>query len=322
MPTIWFCLIAFMIAMYVLLDGFDIGAGILYLGVARTEAERRAVIGSIGPVWDGNEVWLIAGSGTLFFAFPVLYAAGLSGFYLPLMIVLWLLILRGISIEFRSLVSGPLWPPFWDSSFCISSALLAIFFGAALGNVIRGVPLDRQHYFFEPLWTNFRFGADAGILDWYTILVGVTAYLALAVHGALWVGYKCENQVAARARRVARVASWGVLLFTSVVTAVTFRIQSQILANLTRHYWGFLFPIIALAGLYGVLRRCVVRSRRSASIAPFFRLARTCWACCRALLSAFAPMSCRREAGLRFLYRSMTLELQIAGFAWGWPGGS
>ena len=172
MPTLWYCLVAFMIAVYVLLDGFDLGVGIVHLGVARTDAERRTVIGSIGPVWDGNEVWLLAGGGTLFFAFPVLYASSFSGFYLPLMMVLWLLILRGISIEFRSLVPGPLWSPFWDLFFCVSSALLAIFFGAALGNVVRGVPLDAREISSSHFGLISRFGAAAGVLDWYTILVG------------------------------------------------------------------------------------------------------------------------------------------------------
>ena len=252
MPTLWFCLVAFMIATYVLLDGFDLGAGIVHLGVARTDAERRAVIGSIAPVWDGNEVWLIAGGGTLFFAFPILYASSFSGFYLPLMMVLWLLVLRGISIEFRSLVAGPVWSSFWDLVFCLSSALLAIFFGAALGNVVRGVPLDAQGYFFEPLWTNFRFGADAGILDWYTILVGLAAYFALALHGALWVACKCEAEVAARARRIARLACWAVLAMTVLVTFISLRIQPQILLNLSERPWGFIFPAIVLASLAGV----------------------------------------------------------------------
>jgi len=252
MPTLWFCLVAFMIAMYVLLDGFDLGVGILHLGVARTDAERRAVIGSIAPVWDGNEVWLLAAGGTLFFSFPVLYASSFSGFYLPLMMVLWLLIVRGISIEFRSLVAGPVWPPFWDLAFCLSSALLAIFFGAALGNVVRGVPLDAQGYFFESLWTNFRFGSDAGILDWYTILVGLAAYFALALHGALWVAYKCEAEVAARARRIARLGSWAILAMTPLVTLISLRIQPQILLNLSAHPWGFVFPAIALASLAGI----------------------------------------------------------------------
>src|SRR2546423_6172319 len=121
METIWFCVVAVMIAVYVVLDGFDLGAGILHLFVARDDAERRQVIGSIGPVWDGNEVWLLAGGGTLYFAFPALYASSFSGFYLPLMMVLWLLILRGCSIEFRSHVESPTWKPLWDVLFTGSS---------------------------------------------------------------------------------------------------------------------------------------------------------------------------------------------------------
>src|SRR5271169_262592 len=117
METVWFCLISVMIAGYVVLDGFDLGAGIIHLGVARTEGERRQVLASIGPVWDGNEVWLLAAGGTLFFAFPALYASGFSGFYLPLMIVLWLLILRGISIEFRGHLTTAVWLRFWDVVF-------------------------------------------------------------------------------------------------------------------------------------------------------------------------------------------------------------
>src|ERR1035438_6979379 len=178
METTWYCLVAVMIAVYVVLDGFDMGAGIVHLFVARTEGERRAVLGAIGPVWDGNEVWLLAGGGTLYFAFPALYAASFSGFYLPLMNVLWLLILRGISIEFRNHVQSHLWMPFWDAVFCGSSVALAVFFGAALGNVVRGVPLDETGFFFLPLWVNFLVpdagnGAGlTGVLDWYTIIVG------------------------------------------------------------------------------------------------------------------------------------------------------
>src|SRR6202158_623013 len=142
MGTIWFCLVAAMITVYVLLDGFDLGAGAIHLLVAKTDQERRQVLASVGPVWDGNEVLLLAAGGTLYFAFPVLYASSFSGFYLPLMIVLWLLILRGLSLEMRSHVDMDLWKQFADAIFALSSSLLAIFFGAALGNVIRGVPLN------------------------------------------------------------------------------------------------------------------------------------------------------------------------------------
>src|SRR5256714_9995946 len=142
MLFVWFWLVAVMITAYVVLDGFDLGAGVLHLLIAKTDQERRTVIRTIGPVWDGNEVWLLAGGGTLYFAFPQLYASSFSGFYLPLMIVLWLLILRGIGIEFRAHVRNPVWQNFFDVVFSGSSILLAVFFGVALGNVVRGVPLD------------------------------------------------------------------------------------------------------------------------------------------------------------------------------------
>src|SRR5579863_9656545 len=124
MATLWFCLIAVMIAVYVLLVGFDLGAGIVHLGVARTDPERRTVIGSIGPVWDGNEAWLLAAGGTLYFAFPALYASGFSGFYLPLMIVLWLLMLRAIGIEFRTHINNSVWQGLFDAIFSVASILL------------------------------------------------------------------------------------------------------------------------------------------------------------------------------------------------------
>src|SRR5271163_2398535 len=141
MGTLWFWIVALMLVAYVVLDGFDLGVGIVYLFAARTEAERAQAIRAIGPVWDGNEVWLLAAGGTLFFAFPLLYASSFSGFYLPLMIVLWLLILRGISVELRHHSDDLLWRTFFDGVFAFASTLLIIFFGAALGNVIRGVPL-------------------------------------------------------------------------------------------------------------------------------------------------------------------------------------
>src|SRR5271154_6294350 len=158
MATIWFCLVAIMIAGYVVLDGFDIGVGILHLYLARTDDERRVLLRTIGPVWDGNEVWLVAAGGTLYFAFPALYASSFSGFYLPLMMVLWLLVIRGVALEFRQHLGGAIWPPFWDACFGLASLLLAVFFGAALGNVVRGVPLNSEGYFFLPLWTNFQPG--------------------------------------------------------------------------------------------------------------------------------------------------------------------
>ncbi|MCU1237566.1 MAG: cytochrome d ubiquinol oxidase, subunit, partial [Candidatus Solibacter sp.] len=252
METTWFCLIAVMLAVYVVLDGFDLGAGAAHFLVARNEAERRLVLRSIGPVWDGNEVWLLASGGTLYFAFPALYAASFSGFYLPLMIVLWLLILRGISIEFRNHIESLVWHPLWDAVFAGSSALLAIFFGAALGNVVRGVPLDAAGDFFLPLWTDFSPGKDAGILDWYTILVALAALLTLTVHGALWLALKNEGEVERRARTVASRAWWAVLGSVIAITLVSFRIQPHLQESFAARPWGYVFPLLALIGLVGM----------------------------------------------------------------------
>jgi cytochrome bd ubiquinol oxidase subunit II len=273
MGAIWFCLVAVMIAVYVLLDGFDLGAGAIHLLVAKTDAERRQVLASIGPVWDGNEVWLLAAGGTLYFAFPALYASGFSGFYLPLIMVLWLLIVRGTSIEFRSHIHSDVWEPMLDFLFCASSLLLAVFFGAALGNVVRGVPLDASGYFFEPLWTNFNFGDNAGILDWYTILVGVLALGALMMHGALWLRVKTAGAVSERAAGVAGAVWWAVALLTIVVSLITFRVQPNVMANFAKWPWGIVFPIIAAGGIIAVKAYLARRDEKNAFFASCAYLA-------------------------------------------------
>jgi cytochrome d ubiquinol oxidase subunit II len=264
MGAIWFWLVALMIVAYVLLDGFDLGAGAIHLFVAKTDAERRQVLASIGPVWDGNEVWLLAAGGTLYFAFPPLYASAFSGFYLPLMIVLWLLILRGISIEFRNHVHSLVWDPLWDLLFCASSLLLAVFYGAALGNVVRGVPLDASGYFFEPLWTNFRLGSETGILDWYTISVGVLALVALVMHGGLWVKLKTNGAVNARAGQIAGDMFWVTAALTVIVTLLSFRAQPQISRNFAHWPLGYVFPTLAMAGAIGIKAFTAKRNERNA----------------------------------------------------------
>jgi len=273
MATIWFCLVALMVAMYVLLDGFDLGAGAIHLLVAKTDDERRQVLASIGPVWDGNEVWLLAAGGTLYFAFPQLYASGFSGFYLPLMMVLWLLILRGASIEFRNHVHSLVWEPVWDFLFCASSLLLAVFYGAALANVVRGVPLDGTGYFFEPLWTNFRLGAETGILDWYTVLVGVFALAALVMHGSLWVQMKTERAVNERAAKTAGLTWWAVATLTVIVTWVSFQVQPQIKSNFARWPLGLVFPLLALSGAAGVKIFMAKKNERNAFLSSCVYLA-------------------------------------------------
>src|SRR5579872_3119255 len=204
MEAAWFAIVAAMLAIYVVLDGFDFGAGILHRFVARTDAERRTVLAAIGPVYDANEVWLVAAGGVLFMAFPRTYAAAFSGFYLALMIVLWLLILRGIAVEARSHQENPLWREFWDSVFSLSSALLAIVLGTSLGNVVRGVPVDETGFFAIPLFTDLRPGVRPGVFDWYTLLVGVFTLCLLAGHGALYLAWKTSGPVQERSQSAAR----------------------------------------------------------------------------------------------------------------------
>jgi cytochrome bd ubiquinol oxidase subunit II len=249
METLWFMIVAVMVAAYVVLDGFDLGAGVIYLGAARTPAERQAIMRAIGPVWDGNEVWLLAAGGTLYFAYPLLYASSFSGFYLPLMMVLWLLMLRGIGIELRTHMENPVWRGFFDVVFCIASILLCIFFGAALGNVVRGVPLASDGYFFEPLWTDFRVDSDNGILDWYTVLTGVIALVTLTAHGSLYVAIKTENDLNRRARAVAK-AAWPVQLILTIVGLVaTVSIRPGVLDNYKHHAVGFVIPVLVFGAL-------------------------------------------------------------------------
>lgn len=252
MLTIWFWLVAWMITAYVVLDGFDLGVGVLHLLLARTEEDRRLLIRTIGPVWDGNEVWLVAGGGTLFFAFPLLYASGFSGFYLPLIIVLWLLIFRGIGIELRMQLDSPVWRGLFDGAFGIASLLLIVFFGIALGNVIRGVPLDRDGYFFLPLWTDWRVGPKPGILDWYTVIAAVVALIALSLHGANYAVLKTTGDLHRRARIAARWL-WPALLLATIGSLwVTLAIRPELLRNYQSAPALYVIPAMVAGSLVGM----------------------------------------------------------------------
>src|SRR6266446_3858391 len=252
MGFIWFWIVAVMLTAYVVLDGFDLGVGILHPILACSEQERQVMLRSIGPVWDGNEVWLLAGGGTLYFAFPLLYASAFSGFYLALMIVLWLLIMRGLGVELRMHMEIGVWRAFFDGLFFISSLLLTIFYGAALANVIRGVPLGEDGYFLLPLWTNWRVGPAPGILDWYTVIGSVVALVALSLHGALYLAVKTEAGLQQRSRVAAR-ALWIALLFLTIVSlpaSVTARPDT--LDNYRMYPVLLVAPVVVLLALAGI----------------------------------------------------------------------
>ncbi|HEY7040471.1 MAG TPA: cytochrome d ubiquinol oxidase subunit II [Methylomirabilota bacterium] len=260
MFELWYAIAALMFAMYVALDGFDLGAGILSPFVARTDAERRQVLAAIGPYWDGNEVWLLAGGGALFLAFPRVLASGISGFYFAIFLVLWCLLGRGIAIEFRSHVSDSLWRAAWDFVFAVASTLLAVFLGAAFGNLMRGVPLDADGWFALPLFTDWSARAPVGILDWYTILTGVFALLALAGHGALFLAWKTDGPVHERSRRLARGLWIAVAVLWPLVTAASHVVNPALFPGMGRRGLAILAALLALAGIVVVFAR---RSRGS-----------------------------------------------------------
>jgi cytochrome d ubiquinol oxidase subunit II len=257
MQTIWFALAAVVVAIYVVLDGFDFGAGALHLFVARSDSERRQVLGAIGPFWDGNEVWLLAAGGVLFLAFPKVLGAGLSGFYLAIMMLLWALILRGIAIEFRSHVADVMWRQLWDTVFALASILAPVLLGAALGNLVRGVPLDANGWFSLPLFTSFSPSGALGILDWFTVLTAVFALVALAHHGSLFLAWKTDGPVRARSLVAARRLYWAMLGLWVLVTAATDMVAPQLFTSLGARPLAWLATALFLSGLVasGFFRR-------------------------------------------------------------------
>jgi cytochrome d ubiquinol oxidase subunit II len=221
MATLWYAIVTAMLAAWAVLDGLDFGAGLAHFFVARTESERGVVLGAIGPIWDGNEVWLIASGGVLVFAFPRAYAAAFSGLYLPLMMVLWLLALRGIAIEFRGQVNDPLWRQAWDFVFATASGLIAFVAGVALGNVLRGVPLDSTRRFHLDLFSIS--GDHVAAIDGFTTLLGVTATAVLWAHGATYLAWKTGEHVHRRSLTAARRAwpiAYAIVLPATVATAL------------------------------------------------------------------------------------------------------
>jgi len=204
MIAAWYAIVSLMLVLYVVLDGRNFGAGMLQRFVARTPDERRQVIAAIGPLWSWHEVWLVGFGGTLVAVFPRLMASAFAGYYLALMLILWGLILRGISIEVRGHINDPLWHGFWDFIFALANFLLAILFGAAAGNQVRGVPLDAHGNFSMAFFTDFKARGYVGLLDWYTVSAAVVTVALLAAHGATYLTLKTEGPVHDRCAKWAK----------------------------------------------------------------------------------------------------------------------
>ena len=228
MIAAWYAIVSFMLITYVALDGRNFGAGMLHWVVAKTPEERRQVIAAIGPLWSWHEVWLVGFGGTLFAVFPRLLASAFAGYYLALFLILWGLILRGVSIEVGGHFNDRLWQGFWDFVFVFSNLLLAILFGAAAGNVARGVPLDAQGNFSMAFFTDFRTHGYVGLLDWYTVSIAIFATVILAAHGATYLTLKTEGAVHDRSSTFARYLWIAVVPLFLLISIETFLVRPDL----------------------------------------------------------------------------------------------
>ncbi|WP_139958123.1 cytochrome d ubiquinol oxidase subunit II [Flavicella sediminum] len=260
MEVFWFVIIAIVLVVFFILDGYDFGAGIIHLFLAKKEKDKEVIAKSAGLFWDSNEVWLVAAGGMLFMAFPTFYASVFSGFYLPLIIVLWLIVFRAIGLEFRSQFNYKMWKDIWDKSFGISSLLLALFFGIALGNIVRGVNLGgvengvsvyEKHYFFLPLWdSSFSpMSQTPGVIDWFTIIIGLITVVTLAIHGANWIVLKTNSSINKELKNVVLKLNIVLSVLTLFSLIVWNIVNPKCLHNFMDKPYLLIFPLIYFSGL-------------------------------------------------------------------------
>jgi cytochrome d ubiquinol oxidase subunit II len=242
--TIWFILVAILLAGYAILDGFDLGVGILHLFITGDD-ERRLAMNAIGPVWDGNEVWLVTGGGALFAAFPEVYASAFSGFYTALMLLLVTLIFRAVAIEFRSKRPSPRWRRGWDIAFAFGSFGAALLMGVAFGNVAAGLSMDADH--------NIT-GGLAGLLNPYALLVGVTTVVLFAMHGAIYLVLKTEGGLQARIRGWVRPLIIAFVICYALTTLATLLWQPHLAERMRAQPAWFLVPVLTLLVVANVPR--------------------------------------------------------------------
>jgi cytochrome d ubiquinol oxidase subunit II len=263
MEIFWYSIIAVVLVMFFILDGYDFGTGIIHLFYAKTEKDKVVIAKSAGLFWDSNEVWLVAAGGMLFMAFPTFYASVFSGFYLPLIIVLWLIIFRAIGLEFRGQFSYQMWRDFWDKAFGVSSLLLALFFGIALGNVLRGVNLGgvengvslyEGHFFFLPLWNGSfsPLSTHPGVIDWFTIVIGLISVVTLAIHGASWIILKTNSTINNKLKKVVFRLNIVLLVLTVFSLSIWQIVNPNSLDNFIENPFLSIFPIIYFAGIVGL----------------------------------------------------------------------
>jgi len=239
LESIWFFLWGVLWAVYFMLDGYDLGLGALLPVVAKTETERRLVYRAMGPYWDGNEVWLITAGGVTFAAFPTTYAVMFSGLYSALMLILFALIIRGVSMVFRGEVDNPRWKAFWDGCLVVGSFLPALLLGVAFANIFRGLPIDAAGIFQGNLFT---------LLNPYGLAGGVLFVLLFLLHGSLWLAVKTEGELQARAAVMASRV-WPALLVVAALFLLGTRFQTQLFGNYLDRPVLLLIPALAVAAL-------------------------------------------------------------------------
>jgi len=257
MALAWFVLLAALLTGYAILDGFDLGVGILHPFVARNDQERRLVMNSIGPLWDGNEVWLVTFGGALFAAFPEAYATVFSGFYPAFMLLLCALILRAVSLEFRSKVVSPRWRRTWDGLFFLGSALATCLFGIAVGNMMLGVPLDGDHEFM---------GTFIGLLNPYALVVGVLGLLAFAMHGSIYLYLKTEGEFQERLRPVMWGTFFAFAAVFALMTAWTLLAVPRALQTLQAYPLLWVVPVLNVLAILNIPRAIYKRAEAYAFI--------------------------------------------------------
>ena len=258
MIATWYAVVSFMLIIYIVLDGRNFGAGMLHWFVARTPEERRQVIAAIGPLWSWHEVWLVGFGGILVAIFPRLMASAFAGYYLALFLILWCLILRGVSIEVGGHINDRLWQAYWDFNFVLSNFLLAILFGAAAGNVARGVPLNADGNFSMAFFTDFNVRGHVGLLDWYTVSIAVFTVVMLGAHGATYLMLKTEGSVHDRS------ATWAKFLWAAAaplflsISAESWVVRPDPFAHAIHHticWLGLLLLIVSIVMLISGLSR-------------------------------------------------------------------
>ncbi len=237
--TAWYLLFGVLVVGYAILDGFDLGVGVLHL-FTTDETEKRINLNAIGPVWDGNEVWLLTAGGSLFAAFPPVYATVFSGFYIPIMLLLAALIARAVSIEFRNKVDSPKWRKVWDWSFGLGSLVPALLFGVAVGNLLRGVPIDANH-----MWT----GSFLGLLNPYSLVVGVLSLTLFTMHGAIYMTMKADGAQRDRAARTASKLWIAFVVLYVLATLYTFFEAGHLLDGVFANPFAWVFMILLVASL-------------------------------------------------------------------------